>query len=66
MDKKGEMDSLQPNLEGADRARSSEERARARMCVCAVYLCICMIAVLMLLFFPALLQRSTSKYKSAP
>lgn len=34
MDKKGEMDSLQPNLEGADRARSSEERARARMCVC--------------------------------
>ena len=34
MEKKGEMDSLQPNLEGADRARSSEERARGCGCVC--------------------------------
>lgn len=37
MEKKGKMDSLQPNLEGADRARSSEERACVCVCVCYVF-----------------------------
>lgn len=37
--KKEEMDSLQPNLEGADRARSSE------VCVCVVCVYVCYLSV---------------------
>lgn len=33
--REGEMDSLQPNLEGADRARSSEVCVCVCACVCA-------------------------------
>lgn len=37
MEDRGEMDSLQPNLEGADRARSSEVCAWVCVCVCSVF-----------------------------
>lgn len=55
-----EMDSLQPNLEGADKARSSEVCARVRVCVCVCarpVLCMCTVAVLMYLFSCSLARR---------